>query len=185
MFIYKEDQGARFGRWADDVSRFLYVDSTETILTKIQIPLRVGDYGGANGNLKRFIPNSISIDIDETKTPDICDNILTHQEKYDLVVLRYVLHYLNDYEVLQLFDAIQATNILVIQFENNNLKDKYHNSQNEFKYFRTTPQLNQLLPTNIEQIYSKEYTVSPSFYKNRLGDGDYKTHKETLGAYYL
>jgi len=185
MQTYREDQGVNFGTWNDSISNFLYQDSTRQILSKIHIPNLIADYGGANGNLKQFIPQSISIDIDKTKNPDINDNILTHSKYYDLVIIRYVLHYLNDYEVLQLFKAIKARNILVIQFENNDLKNKYFNSQNEFKYFRTTEQLKYLLPISSKEIYSKEYELGEDFYTNRLGQGDYETHKEILKAYYI
>ncbi len=185
MQTYKEDQGINFGKWNDSISQFLYQDSTKQILSKINIPNSVADYGGANGNLKQFIPQSISIDIDKSKNPDINDNILTHSKYYDLVIIRYVLHYLNDYEVLQLFETIKAKNILVIQFENNDLKNKYFNSQNEFKYFRTTEQLKHLLPISSKEIYSKEYELGKDFYTNRLGQGNYKTHKEILKAYYI
>ena len=185
MQTYKEDQGTNFGKWNDSISRFLYQDSTKEILSKITIPNLVADYGGANGNLKQFIPNAISIDIDKTKRPDVVDDILNHSKYYDLVIIRFVLHYLNDYEILKLFNVIKARNILIIQFENNDLKSKYFNSQNEFKYFRTSHQLKQLLPIKSKEIYSKTYELGNEFYKNRLGKGIYKTHDETLKAYYL
>ena len=183
--IYKEDNGIDFGTWKDDVSKFLYYTSTKEILKKINIPESVADFGGGNGLLKKLIPQSISIDIDVSKSPDIIDNILTHMEKYDLAILRYVLHYLNDYEVIELFKNINATNILVIQFENEDLKSKYKNSINEFKYFRTSKQLKALLPTIKQTIFSKKYKIGKSFYKNRLGKGKYTEHEETLKAYYI
>jgi hypothetical protein len=185
MKIYKEDKGEKFGTWNDKVSKFLYYDSTKEILSKIKIPNKVADYGGANGLLKKIIPNCITIDKDKSKNPDILDNIITHSRQYDLTIIRYVLHYLNDYEVLELFKNINAKNILVIQFENNDLKSKYHNSLNEFKYFRTETQLKELLPNTIKEIYKKEYELGSEFYNNRLGEGDYITHKETLKAYYV
>jgi hypothetical protein len=180
--IYKEDNGVNFGKWTDKVSKFMYFDSTKDILSKIQIPGVVADYGGANGNLKTFIPHAISIDIDGSKQPDIIDDILTHVGNYELIVVRYVLHYLNDYEVLQLFKTIKS-NALIIQFTNEDLKSKYQNSQNEFKYFRTARQLKKLLP-NCKEIYSKKYTIGSSFYKNRLNIDNAVTHKETLKAYF-
>jgi len=183
--IYKEDEGLNFGTWKDDVSKFLYYTSTKEILSKIKIKGSVADFGGGNGLLKKLIPNAISIDIDASKNPDITDSILTHDKKYDLVIIRYVLHYLNDYEVLRLFKNINANNILIIQFENEDLKSKYKNSINEFKYFRTEKQLKQLLPSGFKTIYEKEYELGSNFYINRLGKGIYKTHKEVLKAYYL
>lgn len=181
---YKEDRGKDFGKWTDKISKFLYYESTKEILSKIKIPLNVADYGGANGLLKKIIPNSISIDLDHAKKPDILDNIITHKNKYDLVIIRYVLHYLNDYEIIELFKNINAKNILVIQFVNNDLKAKYYNSQNEFKYFRTSKQLKKLMPKSFKKIYSKKYYLDSEFYTNRLGTGKYKKHQEILNAYY-
>ena len=104
---YKEDKGQEFGTWKDSVSKFLYDSSTKDILKKIDIPKNVGDYGGGNGLLKQHIPHATTIDIDKSKNPDIVENILKHSKHYDLVVLRYVLHYLTDSEVLELFDVLQ------------------------------------------------------------------------------
>jgi hypothetical protein len=104
--IYKEDKGIDFGKWSDNTSKLMYFDSLKDILSKINTSGTVADFGGANGILKQFIPNIITIDIDVTKEPDILDNILTHKGVYDLIVIRFVLHYLNDYEVLQLFNNI-------------------------------------------------------------------------------
>ena len=185
--IYKEDNGVNFGNWKDDVSEFLYKKSTKEILSLISVPQVVADYGGANGNLKQFIPQAVSIDKDPSKEPDIIDNILTHKNEYDLVVIRYVLHYLTDKEVLQLFKSIQSKKTLVIQFVNNDLESKYHNSQNEEqKYFRTEEQLKALLPKTAEKIYaSKSYTLGALFYENRLGKGVYKNHQESISAYLI
>lgn len=185
MQIYKEDQGVDFGKWDNDTADFIYSKSTGEILNLITIPKNVADYGGANGNLKQFIPNSISIDIDKSKNPDILDNILTHVGKYDLIVIRHVLHYLNDYEVITLLNQIKkfhAGQILIIQFCNNNLLEKYHNSKNEFKYFRTEVQLESLL-FGSNKIYTSEYICSTQFYKDRLKIDNATNHKETLNAY--
>ena len=182
----KQDKAQEFGTWEDPVSKFLYDSSTKDILKKIGIPNNVGDYGGGNGLLKQHIPHSTSIDIDKTKNPDIVENILKHSKHYDLVVLRYVLHCLTDSEVLELFDVLNCTHVLVIQFVNEDLKSKYFNSVNECKYFRTNRQLKALLPNKIQTIYSKNYKVDGEFYENRLEkDWNYKAHSETLKAYYL
>lgn len=183
--IYKEDKGINFGKWNDAISKFLYKTSTKEILSKIKIPKLVADYGGANGNLKEFIPHSISIDIDESKEPDISEDILRHEGYYELVVIRYVLHYLNDYEVIKLMRKINAKNILIIQFTNQDLKVKYHNSKNEFKYFRTKEQLEALLPEKIKHIFSKKYKCSKKFYKNRLQINNSIEHLEELQAYII
>ncbi len=185
MNIYKEDDGLKFGTWSDEVSKFMYFDSTKEILNRVRLPEDIADFGGANGLLKHFIPNIVTIDKDESKNPDITADILSYTKYYELVILRYVLHYLNDYEVIQLFKTINAKNILIIQFENNDLIAKYKNSVNEFKYFRTTKQLQALLPLDIKTIYSKEYIVNKEFYINRLGQEEYMPHNEVLKGYYL
>jgi hypothetical protein len=184
---YKEDKGIKFGKWSDKISKLIYFDSVNEILSKINTNGLVADYGGANGILKQFIPNIISIDIDASKVPDIIDNIITHKGNYNLIIIRFVLHYLNDYEVLQLFENIKSYHkgkILIIQFCNNDLKSKYKNSLNEFKYFRTENQLENLLP-KFKKIYNIEYNIDKKFYLNRLGNGNYIKHKEQLNAYLI
>jgi len=191
MKIYKIDQGIGFGKWDDSVSRMMYYQSTEEILTILNeldsSHEVIADYGGANGILKQFIPDIITIDIDDSKNPDIVDDILMHKGKYDLIIIRFVLHYLNDYEVLQLFNHLNNFHkgrILIIQFTNNDLKRKYQNSKNELKYFRTDSQLKALLPPG-DEIYSLEYEVNPEFYKNRLNIDNAHAHQETIKAYYI
>lgn len=182
--IYKEDQGQNFGKWDDPVSKFMYYDSTKEILSKINLPENIADYGGANGNLKTFIPSAISIDLDPSKNPDIIDNIITHTGIYDLVIIRYVLHYLNDYEVIKLFNNIKSKNILIIQFTNEDLISKYKNSINEFKYFRTADQLKKIIPNYFKEIYSKEITITEDFYNNRLKINNALWHQENIRAFY-
>ena len=61
---------------------------------------------------------------------------------------RFVLHYLNDYEVLQLFENIKSYHkgkILIIQFCNNDLKSKYKNSLNESLYENQLPLLKEFV----------------------------------------
>lgn len=185
---YKIDQGNEFGKWTDKISKLMYFETTKNILKLIDIPDKVADYGGANGNLKLFIPNSITIDIDNSKNPDITDNIITHKGKYDLIIIRFVLHYLTDYELLQFFTNLQSYHkgkVLIIQFCNEDLKTKYFNSINEKKYFRCKNQLEKLLPENRVKIFSKEYNCSKLFYKNRLGNKNAKAHKEIINAYLI
>jgi hypothetical protein len=132
-----------------------------------------------------YFKNVTTVDKDVNKKPDILDNILTHKNYYDLVILRYVLHYLNDYEVIKLFKNINAKNILIIQFINEDLRSKYLNSKNELKYFRNEQHLMQLIPVKNKKIYSKEYLVTKEYYINRIGIGKYIKHEETLNAYYI
>lgn len=185
--IYKEDKGKDFGKWSDSTSKLMYFDSIKDILKKIDINGKVADYGGANGILKEFIPNIITIDIDKTKNPDIIDNILTHKGNYDLIIIRFVLHYLSDYEVLELFENINKYHkgkILIIQFTNEDLKSKYKNSINEFKYFRTKIQLEKLLP-KFNNIYSINYECTKEFYFNRLNIKNGINHIEEINAYLI
>ena len=155
--IINVDNGEHFGKWADETSDYLYRRSIKMILDSVDIPSSVGDFGGGNGLIKTHIPHAVTIDIDKDKKPDIVENILEHTGCYDLGIVRYVLHYLNDYEVIQLFNGMNCLNVLVIQFTNQDLKMKYHNSKNEFKYFRTKEQLEALLPTKAKHIFTGEY----------------------------
>lgn len=185
--IYKEDQGNDFGKWDDPVSWFLYHYSIKKILDKISIPENVADYGGANGILKDHIPGIISIDIDPSKNPDIEADILKYKGDHELIIIRFVLHYLNDYEVIKLFDHINSYHkgeILIIQFCNNDLRSKYYNSRNEFKYFRTEDQMEKLLPEGFKKIFSKMIGITPEFYQNRLNISDTIPHIENINAYY-
>lgn len=179
----KTDAGELFGLWGDNVSEFIYTKSFDEILNLVDLPSgKIADYGGGNGILKKFIPDLITVDLDVDKTPDIVDNILTHSGEYDFVISRYVMHYLNDYEVLKFFKNIEKP-CLIVQFCNNDLKNKYETSVNEFKYFRTESQLEALLPIGSKKVYSKSYTVTPEFYLNRLNLTTDITHEETLNAY--
>ena len=184
---YNIDNGLNFGKWKDKISTLIYKNSLDVILQNINKNAITADYGGANGILKQYFNNIITIDIDETKKPDIIDNIITHKGNYELIIIRFVLHYLNDYEILQLFENIKSYHkgqILIIQFCNNDLKNKYKNSINEFKYFRNERQLLNLLP-ECKKIYSKKYKCNKEFYKNRLNIDNAIEHFETLNAYLI
>ncbi len=178
-----EDQGLRFGGWPDPVSQFMYHDSLVEILGLVKITGRVGDLGGGNGILKKYLPRVTTIDCDATKRPDVLADILEHDvTPYDWLVVRYVLHYLNDYDVIKLFDGLVGRRVLVIQFVNEDLRSKYRNSVNETKYFRTENQLTKLI-SPVTEIYSTDYLVDAEFYKNRLGNSSGFAHNETIKAY--
>lgn len=167
--IYSIDQGEKFGKWIDETSQLMYYNSMPLFLAMLPQFKRLADYGGANGNLKQFIPNSISIDIDPTKKPDIIDNIITHKGKYDVILIRYVLHYLTDSQVKQMLLNIKKNHsgkVLIIQFTNQgkDLKIKRANSVNETKYFRTKKELKQLLKgCKIEKQIEIKYQVKTEF----------------------
>lgn len=179
------DQGESFGTWEDETSRFMYDTSLTAILAGVHMEGHIGDFGGANGLLKRRLPNSrvTTIDIDPSKNPDIVDDILTHSEPYDIAWCRYVMHYLTDQQVIHFIDNVNAPRIVLVQFANPDLRVKYANSRNETKYFRTGEQLESLLPSGIELVGATEYMVTAEFYKNRLGLEDAQPHTEHLLVY--
>ncbi len=182
------DGGTGFGLWNDPVSRLMYFNVMPHILEGVDITGMVADYGGANGLLKQFIPQAISIDIDTTKNPDIVDDIRTHRGDYNLIVMRYVLHYLTPVEQLALFRHIASYHegkLLVIQFTNDG-KDhrlKLENSVNEIKYFHTQEMLFRLFPDfTIIQVKTSPYQVTAEFYANRLGNPDGQPHGEVCNS---
>lgn len=185
----KADQGISFGLWDDPVSRFLYIDCMSLFLSDIDIKQykKVADYGGGNGLLKRFIPQSISVDIDEAKCPDIVDDILIHKGDYDLIFIRYVLHYLSEQQISQLFLNLKDYNgqLMLIQFANDgiDLQIKKANSLNEgTKYFRDSTELLSLLNQHlkIDQLKAQTLSITPEFYLNRLGNPYTTDHIETV-----
>lgn len=181
---YKEDGGTTFGTWQDPVSQLMYDAIMPIALTQTNTAGTVADYGGANGLIKKWIPHAITIDIDATKKPDIVDNILTHPETYNLVLLRYVLHYLTDNEITTMLANIKR-NCCIIQFTNENedlkIKNQISQGNEATKYFRTTTQLMQLLQDhNIQNHTTITYKVTPDFYQNRLGIQTTLHHNETI-----
>ena len=185
--IYSIDKGRKFGLWKDSVSKLMYFDCMEEFLTGIDTSGNIADYGGANGNLKHFIPNSISIDIDSSKNPDILDNILTHTGNYDLIVIRYVLHYLTEERRKELFEHLRTFHsgkpVLIIQFVNNgkDFETKKKNSINESKYFLTGQMLsNELKPFKTLKNDRINYEVTKDFYRNRLNNHNAEEHSETV-----
>ena len=181
------DQGTRFGRWEDETSRLMYFDAMPVLLSGIDTTGVVADYGGGNGLLKQWMPDAISIDTDASKQPDVVDNILTHTGSYDLIVMRYLLHYLDVNQIDRLFRHLAEFHngsILVIQFVNDDLKAKQANSVNESKTFFTESQLTGLLSRywTVTPGNAIDYTVSAEFYRNRLNHPTPTAHRERLIA---
>lgn len=181
---YNEDQGLQFGQWTDDVSRLMYRDVMPLAVSQIDFTGSVADYGGANGIVKDYIPQAVSIDIDESKQPDIVDDITTHQGNYDIVLARYVLHYLDDEQVRQMASIIQ-NRLVVIQFTNeaNDLaiKRQISDSNEAQKHFRTKDELYSLFTDfTVRKALQLEYTVTPEFYKNRLQIDTELSHQEQI-----
>ncbi len=192
MKTYPIDMAGNFGLWEDPTSRFMYFECMPFIMGGVDISGRVADYGGANGLLKRFIPQAVSIDCDMTKQPDILDDILQHEGEYDLIVIRYVLHYLTPVEQYALFRHIASFHdgyVLVIQFTNDgeDYTAKVNNSVNEDKYFLTHEDLMKLVREDfdIRAMSSQPYTVTPEFYANRLGNPNGTAHGEVVRSIYM
>lgn len=184
MTVFAVDQGKDFGTWGDPVSRFMYETSLPPILNAANLMGHVGDFGGANGLLKEYVPNKVTtIDIDPSKEPDVVADILTHRDRYDTAWCRYVMHYLTDQQVLQFLATVNARRLILVQFANNDLRSKYANSVGEVKYFRTMQQMNALLPHRSRVLWHRAYDVTPEFYKNRLGLDGACAHTEHLLAY--
>lgn len=187
---HDEDQGEGFGTWPDATSRIMYHDIMDLALGGVDTSGRVADYGGANGLLKQWIPNAISVDYDATKSPDICEDILGHVGDYDLIVMRYVLHYMNDQTVIGLMRHIASFHddrVLVIQFVNEDLVSKHANSIGEVKWFRDEQYLRTLLENDwtVAARRAVDYRVDAEFYRNRLKHPNPSSHDERVVIYEL
>jgi len=189
MTTFPVDQGRAFGTWPDATARLMYHDAIPALLNGVDTSGAVADYGGANGLLKAFIPHAVSVDIDPTKGPDVVDDIATHVGAYDLVVIRFVLHYLTDAEVKALFAHLATFHrgrVLVIQFVNDDMAGKLANSVNETKHFRTEAGLMDLLGHWLVRDRKRlDYTVSAQFYRERLAHPNPTPHEEGMVALYL
>ena len=184
------DRGLAFGRWTDPTSRFMYFDIMPTVLSGVNVGGIVADLGGGNGLIKRFVPHAVTVDNDPTKEPDVLDDILTHRGGYDLVIVRYVLHYFSDKDCRRFFNNLadyHTGRVLLIQFVNENKRSKLKNSVNEDKYFRTEKELMKLLSPrwHVHNRVAIEYRVTAEFYRNRLGHPNPTGHDETILALQL
>jgi len=194
------DQGLQFGTWSDNTSRLIYADSMNTLLNGTDVHDRVLDLGGGNGLMRGWFDQVTTVDTDTAKEPDIVADLRSWEPSdtraYDLVLFRYVLHYLTDSELVELF-TYHLTEwwsgpVLVIQFvapDAEALRLKESNSVNEVKRFRTERQLAALLTVSgrwdITRRIAVEYDVDPEFYVNRLGATDPTGHPERVVAYTL
>lgn len=185
------DQGALFGTWEDETSRLMYEAAMPALLVGTDTTGRTLDLGGGNGLASRWFPNLTTVDTDPYKTPDVVADALSYvpSESYDRVLLRYVLHYLDDAQVAQLMHHIASWHhgeLTVVQFTNVDLAAKQANSVNERKWFRSEPQLRDLLAPWVPfHRVAVSYDVVPDFYRNRLGATDPTGHRETTVAYDL
>jgi len=188
--IHPEDQARAFGTWDNPTARLMYHDIMELALSGVDTSGRVADYGGANGLLKQWIPHSLSVDYDQSKHPDIAEDIMSHVGEYDLIVLRYVMHYMTDAEVLRLFRHVASFHegrLLVIQFVNDDLVSKYANSIGETKYFRDDDDTRALVSLDwmVQARRFYDYTVDADFYRLRLNHPNPSSHDERIVIYEL
>lgn len=189
------DQGTRFGTWGDPTSDLMYRGAMPYLLRGLPIGCTVYDLGGANGLSRMFLPDGarvLTVDSDPTKSPDVVADILDwrphNPDPRATVLLRYVLHYLDDGQLSQLMNHLASWhrgNTLLIQFFNEDTRAKIANSPDaDTKTFRSWLQTLPLLwpwgPTRGQLVNSLDYDVTPDFYANRAGTPGRFTHRETL-----
>ena len=183
---HNEDQGDAFGRWPNKTARLMYHDIMPLALNGIDTTGRVVDLGGANGLRKEWIPQVVTVDYDESKSPDIVEDICTHVGEYDLAILRYVLHYMPDVVALDLLRHIREYHkgrLLVIQFVNDDYVSKAANSIGEVKWFRNTVDTVNLFATagwRVASAKAVDYIVDADFYRERLNHPNPSSHVETI-----
>lgn len=182
---HTEDQGEAFGTWPNDTARLMYHDVMPLALNGIDTSGRVADLGGANGLMKQWIPHAVTVDYDESKGPDIVEDIREHVGEYDLVTLRYVLHYMSDDEVRRLLYHIRGYHdgrILLIQFANDDLEAKRRNSVGETKWFRTTEETMRLVTEywRVKSAKAVDFVVEAEFYRERLNHPNPTANHETI-----
>lgn len=185
------DAGTDFGLWPDETSRLMYHAAMPALLVGTDRSGWTLDLGGGNGLSRQWFDLVVTVDSDAGKHPDVVANITTWKPLYpvDRVLLRYVLHYLSDFDVCALMAHIASYHhgpLTVIQFVNDDLGAKLANSVNEDKWFRSEEELRDLLrPWQVQHRVAVEYEVVPEFYANRLGHPNPTGHRERVVAYDL
>jgi len=182
------DQGTAFGTWADPTSALMYRDAMPALLSGVQRDGHTLDLGGGNGLARAWFDRCTTVDTDPSKHPDVVADALTYtpDEPVDRVLLRYVLHYLDNRQVRTLLRHVASytTELVVVQFVNDDLRAKQANSVNEVKHFRTEPMVRALLhPWLVQRRVGVEYDVDPEFYANRLHHPNPVGHPETVVGY--
>jgi hypothetical protein len=191
--LLEVDAGVQFGTWPDPTSRLIYQDAMPALLSGIARTGTTLDLGGGNGLSRQWFDQVHTVDADPGKQPDEVADALTYvpDTSYDRVLLRYVLHYLRDGEVVALLQHVATYHhgpVVLVQFVNDDLDAKYANSVNERKHFRTEDQVIHLLsfaPWRVHQRIAVEYEVHPDFYRHRLGHPNPTGHRERVVAYLL
>lgn len=184
------DGGEGFGLWPDATSRLMYHDAMPALLSGVARSGMTLDLGGGNGLSRQWFDRVVTVDTDASKHPDVVADALTYTPtmRVSRVLLRYVLHYLTDEQVLALLQHVASytAQVVLVQFVNADLGAKHANSVNESKWFRTEPWLKSLLgPWRVQRRVAVSYDVDPEFYRNRLGHPNPTGHRETVVAYDL
>jgi hypothetical protein len=193
---YAKDQGRDFGLWPDPTSRLLYHDAMPVLLNGVELPPPILDLGGANGLLRDFVDGPVTtLDIDLTKQPDIVGDARTwsppERFSFGSIVVRYLLHYLDDDDVWGLFHLVHGYHrgpLLVIQFTNEpaDMPAKVASSRNETAFFRTPTEVEGLFgPWKVRDRKRIDYRVCKEFYVNRLGNPDGVEHGESVCGWVL
>lgn len=185
------DGGTMFGTWPDRTSRLMYHDAMPALLNGINTSApRVLDLGGANGLLREWFAGEVTtVDLEADHHPDV----VADARKYvptcaqDLVVMRYLLHYLDNVGVLELLRHVAVWHhgtVVLIQFVNDDVALKYEASLGEPpRWYRTHRQLLDLIdrtPWRVQSKVTVGYEVDAEFYRNRLGSNNGLAHSETI-----
>lgn len=174
-----------FGTWPDPTSRLIYTDALPALLSGVPRDDSVLDLGGANGLSRRYFSNVTTVDMDPSTSPDVVADIrrYTPATSYDRVLLRYVLHYLPDADVMALADHIAAYHygpVHVVQFLGTAAKVAA-SPDRATRWMRSEPELVELLLADSWQVTQRvalTYDVHPDFYRYRCGQPG-PSHEET------
>jgi len=182
------DQGQAFGTWDDETSRLIYGAAMPALLVGTDTGGTTLDLGGGPGLARPYFRHLTTVDNNPDMKPDVLADLRSYEpnQYYSRVLLRYVLHYLDDTEVADLMAHLASWHtgqLTVIQFVTVDLTAKLVNSVNETKYFRTEEQLVALLgPWRVVHRVAVEYDVVPEFYANRLHHPNPIGHREQVVA---
>jgi hypothetical protein len=184
---------AEFGTWTDGTSDLIYRGSMPYLLDGLPADGPVVDLGGANGLSRLFLPGRqiTTVDIDPATGPDVIADALTyrHHSRAETVLIRYLLHYLTDGQVRELFRNLARWHhggVVVVQFTNETPASKAANSADTAnRRWRHPAELLHLLGSLDDwrrgaRVNRLDYTVEPDFYASRLGSPGRYPHAETL-----
>jgi hypothetical protein len=195
---FDEDGGTTFGSWGDKVSSLIYRDVMPIVLGATRLGNTsgtVGDYGGANGHLRQWMPEGvevITIDIDPSKQPDVLANVIDYQppSRFDLTFMRYLIHYLEDGQVVDMLDNLRAfsSKLVLVQICNDarqaEIKSSICGAHEEVKFWRDIHEIVELFGRAgwrmSPDCVTINYTVTPEFYLNRLGVDTPRSHGESI-----